>query len=106
MPPKEAPLSSRWLPSRTGTEGASGPLPPAVGRGHGGWRMASPILFKSLGAEGASPRTCGLSCTRFTKYAAWVVWRSGGDWKGKPPPRAEGARMSVIHSTPTHPWHG
>lgn len=95
VPPKEAPLSSHWLPSRTWTEGtASGPHPPAVGRGHGGRRTASPTPFKCLGAEGAL-RGPAVSPARGSQNVR-PGSRGGAEGTGKANPRGGPRRRGCL----------
>lgn len=99
-------LRSRWLPSRTRAEGAaSGPLSPAVGRGHRalGWKGASPPHSSVLpgGAfSGTTPhpplRALRLSGALLTKCAACgVAWRDGGAKKERSPQRGEDVCYSL-----------
>lgn len=103
-------LRSRGMPSRTRAEGtASGPLPPAVGRGHRalGWKGASPphsSVLQGGAFSGTPPPPVSLARCSQNARPAGSREGTGGRIRKRNPRR--GARMSVIRSIPAHPWHG
>lgn len=99
-------LRSRGMPSRTRAEGtASGPLPPAVGRGHRalGWKGAFPPHSNVLqgGAFSGDPPP-PVSLARCSQNARPAGSRegTGGDKKEKSPPRGEDVCYSLDPGSP------